>query len=140
MPRSDAERYDEETVEPPGKGLAVTAEGLYLANLLLLPGPPFLVLVALALRHRDRATPLAACHLRQTIAGSLWAFVLLVVVGLILVGIGWGNPAATLTVAITYLVCCHSVLVLAGMIGLAKAMAGKAYRYPLIGRPCKGAG
>ncbi|HKJ75594.1 MAG TPA: hypothetical protein VKA64_00145 [Gammaproteobacteria bacterium] len=137
MPHSDDERYDDAVVETPGKVLAVTAEGLYLANLLLLPGPPFLVLVALALKHGDRDTALGRCHLRQTIAGSLWAFVLLVVVGIILAWIGRGDPAAMLTVVIIYLVCCHSVLILAGMVGLAKAMAGKAYRHPLIGRPCE---
>ena len=120
-----------------GKALAVTAEALYLANLLLLPGLPFLVLLGLALRHPERTVPLARCHLRQTIAGSLWAFVLLVMVGLLLVWVGGSNIAATLTIVITYLVCCHSVLVLAGMIGLAKAMAAKPYRYPLIGLRCQ---
>ena len=35
---------------PPGQGLAVAAESLYLINLLLLPGPGFLLLLGLYFR------------------------------------------------------------------------------------------
>jgi len=36
---------------------------------------------------------------------------------------------------ILYFSACHSTLVLLGVVGLAKAMAGQCWRYPLIGRP-----
>jgi hypothetical protein len=34
---------------------------------------------------------------------------------------------------ILYFTCVHSLLVLLGMFGLARALAGKTFRYPLIG-------
>ncbi len=128
--------------EVPGIGLATAAEGLYLANLLLAPGLAFLLLLWLW-RGRAAAPPLAASHLGQTVAGSLWAGALLVVAnGLILLLGGYQGPHVWVVV-ITYFTTCHSALVVFGAYGLAKAMAGQCWRYPLIGRPlppaCPGA-
>jgi uncharacterized Tic20 family protein len=36
---------------------------------------------------------------------------------------------------ILYFTVCHSTLVLLGMLGLVKAMAGQCFRFPLVGRP-----
>ena len=55
---------------PPGQSLAVFAEVLYLANLLLLPGIAFVVLLLLYVRNIGTAAPLPAAHLRQTV--STW--------------------------------------------------------------------
>jgi len=119
----------------PGMALAVTAEALYLANLLLLPGVAFVVLLWLWWRQRDAAAPLAAAHLTQTLSGSLWAGVLLVLAnGLILLLGGYHGPHVWVVV-ITYFTACHSMLVMFGAYGLAKAMAGQCWRYPLVGRP-----
>ncbi len=134
MPRSDAE-----SSEPvAGLALAVTAEALYLVNLLLLPGIAFLALLALYWKHHHGETPpLANCHLQQTLRASLWAGALLVLVSISMVILGGFGARATWVVLILYVTCCHSSLVLLGIIGLAKAMAGKPYVYPLIGKPCK---
>ncbi|MBZ0092706.1 MAG: hypothetical protein K8F27_10875, partial [Sulfuricellaceae bacterium] len=78
MPRSD----DESEEAPAGMALAVTAEALYLANLLLLPGIAFLALLALYSKsHRLDTPPLAQCHLQQTLRASLWAGSLLLLAG-----------------------------------------------------------
>jgi len=123
--------------DPPGKTLAVAAEALYLMNLLLLPGLAFLVLLGLYFKGRG-APQLACCHLRQTVAASLWAIVLLGAAnGLILLLGGYAMPA-TWVVVILYFTVCHSTLVLLGVLGLAKAMAGRVFIYPVVGRRCDG--
>jgi hypothetical protein len=40
---------------------------------------------------------------------------------------------ATWVVLILYFTCCHAALVLFGVLGLARAMAGQVFVYPLIG-------
>ncbi|MEJ5211188.1 MAG: hypothetical protein WHV61_07140 [Burkholderiales bacterium] len=121
---------------PPGQSLAVAAEVLYLVNLLLLPGLAFLGLLLLWRQAYRGAPPLARCHLRQTLAASLWAGGLLIGANLAIVLLGGYDQPATWVVAILYFTIFHSSLVLLGVLGLARAMAGQPYRYPLIGRPC----
>ncbi len=119
----------------PGLALAVIAEGLYLANLLILPGLGFLILLAIWWHRRNDAPPLASAHLSQTLAASLWAGVLLIVAnGLILLLGGYRGPQVWVIV-ITYFTICHSLLVVCGAYGLAKAIAGQCWRYPLLGPP-----
>lgn len=118
----------------PGQSLAVTAEGLYLINLLMLPGLAFLALLALWLKHRRTAPPLARNHLRQTVSASLWAGALLVIANAAIILLGGYHQVSTWVVAIIYFTVFHSSFVLLGVLGLAKAMAGKPYVFPLIGR------
>lgn len=120
----------------PGQTLAVTAEALYLANLLLLPGLAFLILFALLHKHRHTASPLALCHLRQTIAASIWAGILLVIANVAIILLGGYHQPGTWVIAILYFTMFHSTFVLLGVLGLAKAMAGKVFVFPLIGRRC----
>lgn len=120
----------------PGVSLAVWAEVLYLCNLLLLPGICFAGLVWLYFKHRAAAPALALCHLKQAVSASLWAGALLVVVTGIVIMVSDYHSEYTWVVVILYLVSFHTSLVLLGILGLAKAMAGKRYVYPLIGRPC----
>ena len=127
----------QEEPDAPGQTLAVWAESLYLCNLLLAPGFCFAFLLWLYFKQRESAPPLALCHLRQAIAGSLWAALLLGVVTVIVIALSGYDSEATWVVVITYFVCFHSTLVLLGVVGLAKAMAGQKYVYPLIGRPCE---
>ncbi len=119
----------------PGLVLAVIAEALYLANLLILPGLGFLLLLGVWWHQRRNAPPLAAAHLGQTLAASLWAGVLLILAnGLILLLGGYRGPQIWVIV-ITYFTICHSLLVVFGAYGLAKAIAGQCWRYPLLGPP-----
>ncbi|MBU1191407.1 MAG: hypothetical protein KKA36_03725 [Gammaproteobacteria bacterium] len=134
MSPSEADRRVAEPVA--GATLAVTAEVLYLVNLLLVPGLAFVILLVIYLRNSKTAPPLARCHLRQTFAASLWAGVLLVLVNGLILALGGYQAPATWVVLILYFVTCHASLVLLGVLGLAKAMAGQSYRYPVIGRPC----
>lgn len=118
-----------------GSGIATAAESLYLVNLLLAPGLGFIALLWLWRRHRQDAPPLAASHLAQTLSGSIWAGLLLVVAnGLILFLGGYRGPHVWVIV-IMYFTLFHSLLVCFGAFGLAKAMAGQCWRYPLFGRP-----
>ena len=122
--------------EKPGQTLAVAAEALYLANLLLAPGLCFIILLRLYFKHRATAPSLAVCHLKQTLSASIWAGVLLIIANLAIFLLGGYTSANTWTVVIIYFTTCHSTLVLLGMIGLAKAMAGQIFVYPLLGRSC----
>ncbi|MCB1788862.1 MAG: hypothetical protein KDJ24_01070 [Gammaproteobacteria bacterium] len=117
-----------------GSGTAIAAESLYLVNLLLLPGIGFLILLFLWWRSRAEAPPLARAHLAQTVSGSVWAGILLVVANAAILLLGGYRGPHVWVVVITYFTFCHSMLVLFGAFGLSKAMAGQCWRYPLIGR------
>lgn len=135
MPPSVHESDDAALTTPPGQTLAVVAESLYLTNLLLVPGVAFAALAVLWWRNRD-APPLARCHLRQTLVVSLWAGGLLGVFSATVVIVSGYQFAHTWLFVLLYVTTCHSMFVLLGMLGLAKAMAGKHYRYPLFGVSC----
>lgn len=112
---------------------AVQAEALYLINLLLAPGLAFLLLLLLFRRHRDSADPLTRGHVRQAFAASLLAGLLLAVVpALIALAGDLGRPGTWMGLLL-YFVCCHATLILLGVLGLARALAGKPYTYPLLG-------
>jgi uncharacterized Tic20 family protein len=134
MPASEPDLLQPEA-EVPGQGLAILAEILYLVNLLLLPGVAFLALVTVYFRNIRRAPALARCHLRQTLSASLWAGGLLLVANACILLLGGYRSPNTWMVVIIYFTTCHATLVLLGVMGLAKAMAGQCYRYPLVGRP-----
>lgn len=116
-----------------GRELAVAAEALYLANLMLIPGLGFVILAVLwALRHRD-APPLARSHLRQTMAASLWAVALLIVANGAILLLGGYRAASTWVVVILYFTLVHSSLILCGAVGLSRALAGRTFRFPVVG-------
>ncbi|MGE5450491.1 MAG: hypothetical protein ACM3VZ_01435 [Acidobacteriota bacterium] len=117
----------------PGQSLAVMAESLYLINLLVLPGLAFAALVWLWFKHKDSSSPLARQHLKQATYVSVVGGVLIVCLSTALIALGGFNKPWTWVVVITYFVCIHGALVLFGMLGLAKAMSGQAWRYPIIG-------
>jgi hypothetical protein len=119
-----------------GQSLAVLAESLYLINLMLAPGLTFLGIAWLWFKRRETASALARCHLDQTFFVSLWGGVLIVGANAALFLIfGW-EWEWTWVFVIMYFTCIHSTLIILGMLGLAKAMAGKPYVYPWIGRRC----
>ena len=133
MPPSEPERYP---VQPAGQTLAVIAEVLYLVNLLLVPGLAFVILLIIYLVKIKTAPALAACHLRQTLSASLWAGVILVVVNLVIIFLGGYTSSWTWVVVVLYFTICHATLVLVGSVGLARAMAGQTFCYPVVGRRC----
>ena len=121
----------------PGQSLAVWAEVLYLSNLLVAPGLAFLMLLWVYLKRSADMPALALCHLRQTISASVWAGILLVIANIAIILLGGYAAPKTWVIVIIYFTTCHSTLVLLGVLGLAKAMAGQKYIYPLVGRPCE---
>ena len=121
--------------EKAGQNLAVLAESLFLINLLLLPGLAFAGLFALWLKNRDSAPPLARQHLRQTTFVSLVGGFLIVSLITLFILIGGLRHEYTWVAVILYFTCIHSTLVLFGMYGLIKALAGQTWRFPLIGPP-----
>ncbi len=132
MPPLADKTPSEYSEEAPGQSLAVTAESLYLVNLLLLPGIGFAALFWLWRKHRT-APLLARNHLKQTLYVSLWGGLLITVFTAAFVVFGGLQWAWTWVLVIMYFTCVHSTLVICGMFGLARAMAGKPFRYPLIG-------
>ena len=131
MPRSDADFAG--AGDKPGQNLAVLAEALYLANLLLVPGIAFAILLWLWVRNKDSAPPLARQHLKQTTFVSLYGGLLIVVLSALFIAVGGLHWEWTWVVVIMYFTCVHSTLVMFGMFGLAKALAGQIWRFPLIG-------
>lgn len=124
--------------QPPGQALAVMAEALYLVNLLLLPGIAFIVLLVLYWKRVRQVPALARCHLEQTLLASLWAGILLIVANGVILLLGGYDAAYTWVVLVLYFTTAHTTLVILGTIGLAKAMAGKPFEYPLVGKKCHG--
>lgn len=120
-----------------GQRTAVIVEGLYLANLLAMPGLAFTGLLWLWTR-RQQLAPLALCHLRQALSGSLWALGLLVGLNGLALFLGGPDIPATWVFVLLYFATVHSSLVLCGMLGLARAMNGQPYRYPVVGVDCPG--
>ncbi len=138
MARSSLQdRWRERLGAPDGRDLSIAIEGLYLLNLLALPGIAFAALAWLWLR-RAALPALARCHLRQTVSASLWALGMLVGFnGLVIWWFGAEVPATWLFVLL-YFLTVHSSLVLFGMLGLARAMGGDVYRFPVVGVDCVG--
>lgn len=118
--------------EDPGLGLAVTAEVLFLANLLVAPGIAFLALIWMRHRYPD-VSALARCHIDQAFFASLWSGMLLVVATGALLALGGLAWKWTWVTVVLYFTCIHSTLILFGVVGLAKAQAGRTYTYPLLG-------
>lgn len=122
--------------EPEDRWLAVAAETLYIANLLVLPGLAFVALLVLKARCQPTASPLARCHLRQAVSASLWSGALLLIANAAIIMLGGYRQPATWVIAILYFTVFHSTLVLLGIIGLAKALSGKPFVFPVVGYRC----
>jgi hypothetical protein len=131
MPPSAAKGHSPD--DAPGQALAVAAESLFLVNLMLAPGLGFLAIAWLWWQRRHAAPALARCHLDQAFYVSLWGGVLIVIASAAIVTLGGLQGMWTWVAVIIYFTCIHSTLIVFGCIGLAHAMAGKPYRYPIIG-------
>lgn len=135
MSHSDENDLNEDEVD--GQGLAILAESLYVANLLILPFLAFIILGFIFLKRHGTAPPLAQSHLEQTISASIGIAILFIVcAGIIMLLKMWGlEDVAVWMIIVTVFTIIHATMVLFGVLGLAKAMAGKCWRYPLFGNP-----
>jgi hypothetical protein len=132
MPRSVADPT--QRPDAAQRRLAITAEALYLINLMVAPGAAFAVLAWLWFRHRRSAPGLGRGHLEQTFRASLWAGGLLGVASTAVVLLGGPASMWSWVVAILWFVCVHATLVLCGVLGLVAAMGGKPFVFPLVGK------
>ncbi|MCW8931895.1 MAG: hypothetical protein OQL19_16885 [Gammaproteobacteria bacterium] len=112
--------------------IAMLAEALFLANLLLIPVIPFLVLFYLFRKQAQNPNSVAYNHLRQTFIASILAGIFIVIIAAVFYFFSSTSAAITWTIILTYLTCVHSVFVMLGIYGLSKAMAGQKVKFPLI--------
>ena len=120
-----------------GKDSAVLIESLYVANLLILPGLAFIALLYLFIKKRNSLPALARSHLDQTMSACIWiAFMFLTASATIMVMRYSGVEDVTLWMIVVMLfTILHASMVFLGILGLAKALSGKCYRYPVVGKP-----
>ena len=119
-----------------GQQLAVITEALYVINLLLLPFVAFVILLFIYLRNHKNTSVLAKSHLEQTISASLWIAVMFTTAASIIYSLnrlGMEDVTTWIVVVLLFTIL-HACMVLLGVIGLAKALSGKCWRYPLFGR------
>ena len=135
MPHSDENLpVEEQAVE--GQSLAVAAESLYVANLLILPFIAFFVLVYIFIKQHGSAPPLARSHLEQTLSASIGIAIMFFACAMIILLLkAWGleDVSIWMIVVIVFTII-HATMVLFGVLGLAKAMSGKCWRYPVFGK------
>ena len=135
MPHSDKNLpVEEQAVE--GQSLAVVAESLYVANLLILPFIAFFALVYLFMKQHGSAPPLARSHLEQTLSASIGIAIMFFACAMIIMLLrAWGleDVSIWMIVVIVFTII-HATMVLFGVLGLAKAMSGKCWRYPVFGK------
>jgi len=117
----------------PGPTIAVVAESLFLANLMIIPVLGFILMVWLWRKHRHDESPVVRNHLEQTVFSSIWGGAILVGVSIaVFVMGGFDNPISWV-VGVLYFVCVHAALILLGVIGLNRAILGQKWRYPILG-------
>lgn len=114
--------------------IASTAATLYLLNILLLPFIAFVLLLVLYQRQRHNVSTLVQCHLIQAMRASICAGLMLILVSTGILLFGDLHEVSTWIAFILYLLCVHSLFILFGVFALTKALSGKLYFYPLIGK------
>lgn len=134
MPHSESE--DAGDVKVDGQGFAVLVESLYLSNLLFVPVLSFIVLVFLFLTRNGSLPPLANSHLEQTISAGFKTAVMLFVGGMttMMVRLSGVEDVTLWMIVIILFTVVHATMVLLGIVSLAKALAGKCWSYPVVGR------
>ena len=120
-----------------GKDFAVLVESLYVANLLILPVLAFIILALIFLKKHGSLPALADSHLEQTMSASIWigVFFLIAALTVMLMNLVGIEDVTLWIIAIITFTIIHATMVLFGVFGLAKALAGKCWRYPLVGKP-----
>lgn len=133
MPPSAIDDDADDGREPAGKPLAVAAAALFVANLTVAPIAAFVILAWLWFTRRDMAPPFARRHLDQSFHVSLRGGALIVVISAVVLALGGLHWPWTWVVVVLYFTLIHSSLVVCGCLALAKAMAGRPYRFPVLG-------
>lgn len=119
---------------PQGCELGIAAEAFYITNMILAPGLGFIMLVFLYFHcSRKHAPAFALNHLRQTLVATFWAgLIAAAFVGLIYATGGYPSPYFWSLLGF-YFIAIHLPLCWFGLKGLDRALAGKEYRYPVVG-------
>jgi len=107
------------------KRLAIIYQSLYLANLLLLPGISFMVLLWYFYKQHKISINWYTIHLYRAVQLSLCAGLLLIVLPATYIFID-GEYTVSVMVMLVYFVTLHTLFVLLGMLNIARAMARKA--------------
>lgn len=103
--------------------LAIIAQSLYLANLLILPGLAFLILLNYFFKHRSNFG-IARIHLFRALQLCLLNGLLLAVLPLFYIYFS-SSQSQAIMIMLFYFVCMHAAFVLIGMLNLSRAMAHK---------------
>jgi uncharacterized Tic20 family protein len=114
--------------------IAASAATLYLLNILLLPGLGFLLLLILFVMFQNHSSKLVHNHLQQALRASVYAGLMLILVGACILLFGDLAHVGTWIFFILYILCVHSVFILLGVVALTRALAGQLFFYPLFGR------
>ena len=123
-------------VKVDGQDFAVLFESLYVANLLFLPVLAFIILVFLFLKKHGSLPPLANSHLEQTISAGFLTDIMFFVAALTIMMmrlVGVEDITLWLIAIILYTIV-YATMLLLGILGLAKALSGKCWSYPVVGR------
>ena len=120
-----------------GKDFAVLVESLYVANLLILPVLAFIILALIFLKKLGSLPALADSHLEQTMSASIWigVFFFITALTVMLMNLVGVEDVTLWMIAIITFTIIHATMVLFGVFGLAKALSGKCWRYPVVGKP-----
>ncbi|HEC07452.1 hypothetical protein [Thiolapillus sp.] len=124
---------------PEKQGLAITAEALYMLNLLF-PVLPLFALGVIYFRHRNDPSLFVRSHVIQPWIAALISTALFFLINLI-AALAGGYTSLDNLISIHSLVALevYTLLVILpflvpGLLALTRAMSGQAWRYPLIGR------
>ena len=107
----------------PAKRLAIISQSLYLANLLLLPGICFLILLWFFIRQKNQNN-WGRIHLYRALQISAIGGIALAVIPLAFIFLSH-NASSSLMLMLLYFVTMHAAFVLIGMLNLSRAMANK---------------
>jgi len=134
MPHLENKKTEEIKVD--GQDFAVMVEALYVINLLLVPVLAFIILVYLFLKKHGSLPPLANSHLEQTISAGFITAVMFFTGGMtiMMMRLGGVEDVTLWLIAVILFTILHATMVLLGVMGLAKALAGKCWSYPVVGR------
>jgi len=117
----------------PGPPVAVLAEALFLANLMLIPVLGFVLMLVLWWKFRHSDSAIVRNHLQQTVVTSISGAAILIGVSVAIFLLGGLDNPVSWVIGVLYFLCVHAVLILLGMIGLNRAILARKWRYPLLG-------